>query len=1075
MMTKLQITFSMAIAFFLLLTSSSIAGVLNDYNPTNINIPDNGASVNSDLRLSGAPSGAKITKVKVYYEIRHANPGNLDVWLTTYYNNSWHDHWLYHQGDLGSTDNIIETRDNIHTWDGASPNQTWYISVRDRVSGDVGYIDFFELWVTYEVNEAPNTPSNPDPTNGATNVSRTTDFYWSCSDPNGDTIYYTVYFEKNDSSPDNIIKNDSTGSYVDPGTLDYDSHYYWSVKADDYNGGVTLSPVWDFYTEAEPIVDAEIMGVSFDRTEVKRGQDTITATVSIHNTGNQNWTFYVGCSSIKQGNSTWYDWSPSRADKTLSPGQTGSVTVSWSPSVSVPTGTFGFFSKIFNYSSVAEYVDDDWRDAAFQVVDPVVIDAEITSVTFDQTQVARGQQTITATVSVQNTGNQSWTVYIGGSSIKQSDTTWFDWTPSRASKTLSPGQTENVNLSWSPSAAVPTGTYGFFSKVFKYSTGDEFLDDDWRDAAFQVVEAVLLSSGRIAFHRDSDNHTLHAPINGDDGNIFIYSLNSALVTKKTGGLSIGNCMNPHFSPNGAALTFMAIPSGQSLTWANMHVYVLDLAEGTLTNLGTGQDPKFSPDGQKIIYKKNEQIWLMNRDGSSDQALTTSTGEKSGPNYSLIIGDQRIVYWKTYWVGASKRGDIVLRLSNGTEQTLVYGTDSWYCYYPIWRDSNLILYTVSEGGDDLYQFNISTSSNVTLPSPINSSSDDSDPFPANDLIGFSSSRTESFGGGYDLYIAKADGSSVQELVQANTSLHELGGYFSPYRYARKLKVNAPSDGMNIEQGATYVLKVRTYSDGAIWSGANPSVTLAGPVTLTYTGLKDEGTDGDQTAGDGIYSKTVTLPSTSGDFSVTANALSSDNGLQNNIMSEIVNLSLYYNQQTGSLLVTISPQGAIDAGAQWRRVGTSTWRNSGDIETDIPVGHCIVEFKDITITGWEKPLNKEDLIINNGLMSTVSGVYTQNVAVNEVPTMFKVWPPFPNPFNPATTIRYEIPSECHVSFIVYDINGRRVAVLEEGIRPAGIYNAVWDGKDNNGILTASGVYLYRLEAGANINTGKILFLR
>ncbi len=142
------ITFSVVIV--LLFPFYSFAGVLNDYNPYNVSIPDNGASVSSDLSLSGAQSGSRITKVKVYYEIRHTYPGDLDVWLTAYYGGSWHDHWLYHYGDLGSTDNIIETRDNIHAWDGASPNQTWYLSVRDRASGDVGYIDFFEMWVTYE-------------------------------------------------------------------------------------------------------------------------------------------------------------------------------------------------------------------------------------------------------------------------------------------------------------------------------------------------------------------------------------------------------------------------------------------------------------------------------------------------------------------------------------------------------------------------------------------------------------------------------------------------------------------------------------------------------------------------------------------------------------------------------------------------------------------------------------------------------------------------------------------------------------------------------------------------------------
>jgi len=101
-------------------------------------------------------------------------------------------------------------------------------------------------------NLPPDSPIDPVPPSGGTDVSTTADVQWSCTDPNGDTLYYTVYFEKNDSSPDDVIKNDSTGATADPGPLEGDSHYYWKVKADDHRGGVTWSPVWEFHTEAIP-------------------------------------------------------------------------------------------------------------------------------------------------------------------------------------------------------------------------------------------------------------------------------------------------------------------------------------------------------------------------------------------------------------------------------------------------------------------------------------------------------------------------------------------------------------------------------------------------------------------------------------------------------------------------------------------------------------------------------------------------------------------------------------------------------------------------------------------------------
>jgi hypothetical protein len=133
---------------------------------------------------------------------------------------------------------------------------------------------------------------------------------------------------------------------------------------------------------------------------------------------------------------------------------------------------------------------------------------------------------------------------------------------------------------------------------------------------------------------------------------------------------------------------------------------------------------------------------------------------------------------------------------------------------------------------------------------------------------------------------------------------------------------------------------------------------------------------------------------------------------------------------------------------------------------------VEFK--PVLGWSTPPNRIITIIANQ-STAINGAYNLKSAVNEIPKIFKVWPPFPNPMNPATTIRYEISSECNVSLIIYDIYGRRIAVLEDGIHPAGIYNVTWNGKDSNDTLTSSGVYFYCLKAGKSINTGKIIFLK
>jgi hypothetical protein len=67
--------------------------------------------------------------------------------------------------------------------------------------------------------------------------------------------------------------------------------------------------------------------------------------------------------------------------------------------------------------------------------------------------------------------------------------------------------------------------------------------------------------------------------------------------------------------------------------------------------------------------------------------------------------------------------------------------------------------------------------------------------------------------------------------------------------------------------------------------------------------------------------------------------------------------------------------------------------------------------------------------------------------------------PNPFNPSTTIRYDLPEAAHVRLTVFDGLGRRVSELVNGQEPAGQHKVVW-----NATSGMSGVYFFRLEAGA-----------
>ena len=90
--------------------------------------------------------------------------------------------------------------------------------------------------------------------------------------------------------------------------------------------------------------------------------------------------------------------------------------------------------------------------------------------------------------------------------------------------------------------------------------------------------------------------------------------------------------------------------------------------------------------------------------------------------------------------------------------------------------------------------------------------------------------------------------------------------------------------------------------------------------------------------------------------------------------------------------------------------------------------------------------------------------------ETPRTFALEGNYPNPFNLATTIRYMLPERTHVRLTVYDVLGREVAVLVEGLQATGAYEHVFEA---GGL--PSGVYLYRLDAGGMIRTSAMLLAK
>ena len=83
--------------------------------------------------------------------------------------------------------------------------------------------------------------------------------------------------------------------------------------------------------------------------------------------------------------------------------------------------------------------------------------------------------------------------------------------------------------------------------------------------------------------------------------------------------------------------------------------------------------------------------------------------------------------------------------------------------------------------------------------------------------------------------------------------------------------------------------------------------------------------------------------------------------------------------------------------------------------------------------------------------------------------------PNPFNPSTTIQFAIPRSARVELAIYAVDGRRIVTLVNEELPAGDHQAVWNGRDARGQAVASGTYFYKLVAGTDVMTKRMVLVK
>jgi hypothetical protein len=147
------------------------------------------------------------------------------------------------------TDDLETTTFNINKLDKGT-TYYWKILAKDGRGGRTFSAIYNFKTEEDPGNHPPTEPSTPTPVDEATNQPTDTTLSWECTDPDGDTLKYDVYFGDN-TSP-SLVSFEQADNTYDPGELARGTTYYWKIVAKDGRGGVTAGAKWEFETIPDP-------------------------------------------------------------------------------------------------------------------------------------------------------------------------------------------------------------------------------------------------------------------------------------------------------------------------------------------------------------------------------------------------------------------------------------------------------------------------------------------------------------------------------------------------------------------------------------------------------------------------------------------------------------------------------------------------------------------------------------------------------------------------------------------------------------------------------------------------------
>ena len=167
-----------------------------------------------------------------------------------------------------------------------------------------------------------------------------------------------------------------------------------------------------------------------------------------------------------------------------------------------------------------------------------------------------------------------------------------------------------------------------------------------------------------------------------------------------------------------------------------------------------------------------------------------------------------------------------------------------------------------------------------------------------------------------------------------------------------------------------------------------------------------------------------------------------------------------------------------------LGTYTWAINTEITTvSIPYAELYTEIFDNQ--GVQSLTGTWNVLATDGLDDTPAANGPRNITVDvtavgvdegpAIPDVFALHQNYPNPFNPNTTIAYDVPEVSHVRIDIYNLLGQKIRTLVNGEHAPAYYHARWDGTTDAGAIVASGMYIYRIDAGKFSAIRKLVIMK